>query len=261
MVIGYKKRKYPFGQSAGIGKRRRTLAPRRKRKMSRRPSSRKGRSGLYSLRMRTPVPDIVVTKHPYNQVNVNPIPVGFTAGGTANNVLNQVIWKASMFDPDYSIGGHQPMFRDEMASKYGKVRVSGIKWSITVNCRGYNAMNWLFVEYSDTPTARSTLTNLMESPNVKKFKFGGANSSGPRTFSGYMACHKALGISRSDFLADEDCIAAVGSNPVRMAYLKFYRISCVRENEFGAGNEDSWDESVNLTLYAQWMNKLVIGPS
>jgi len=128
-----------------------------------------------------------------------------TTGGTVSNVFRA----NGIFDPDYTGGGHQPLFRDAWVGLYDYYTVLGSK--ITVEYQSRNATNGFIValQGSDTPTLTSTVSTWMEQNNGVHTLLGNANT-GSKTLTMTYSPDENLGAHMKD---DQSSMVGTGSDP------------------------------------------------
>jgi len=188
--------------------RRRRLTRRRTRK-----SSRRGRSGLYTKTLSMPVADKIYTKFRYSEALTMSMP-----GAT---ILYRYTYQTSLFDPDQSGIGHQPLWRDQMVGLYNKYRVHGIKYKYTI----IGPTDGKFINgailHQPVPGGENNLNTIRERRNSKPFVIRNGNA-GNVVIKGYMPTGKPHGLTKDEMMADEDFEADMGSNPTRMSFLEIY---------------------------------------
>lgn len=118
----------------------------------------------------TPLPTSIITKHKYYD--------GISLGPTALSTDTHIFRANSLFDPDYTGSGHQPMGFDEMSAFYNHYVVIGSK--ITVKFQNQNDLPYtLMIELKDTAT---TTTNYAgPERNATSVLMGDKDGSNSRT--------------------------------------------------------------------------------
>lgn len=106
-----KRRRIPYGRNRKV-RRYTTKSARYKRRGTFSERMGGGRWRTRVPRTLNPFPNTKLVRHVYHDV------VTFPAGAGAGFVSKYTFRSNGMFDPDVTGGGHQPMFRDEMVSKY-----------------------------------------------------------------------------------------------------------------------------------------------
>lgn len=146
-------------------------------------------------------PNSIITKLRYCDV----IQLTSTLGSISTNVFNA----NSIFDPDATGVGHQPLYRDQYAAIYDQYTVLGSK--ITVTFQPYQVdQAWVVgIVGDDDSSISSTLTTRMEQNN-SIWRLIGTNDGGPYQLSLTYSPIKDIGV---DVKNDGYSQTAVGSNP------------------------------------------------
>nr|QTE03541.1 MAG: putative capsid protein [Phoenicopterus roseus CRESS-DNA-virus sp.] len=194
------------GGSYGSSKKRRSMGRRMKRRRSR--SSRP-----YSKIMRQPVPDKMFTKLKYTEA--------ISFGSLTGLTLSHYTFRNSIFDPDVTAVGHQPLWRDQLFLLYTRYRVHGIKYRFTIWNQNQPAGLIGAVKHSDDGITETSWTTLRERRSVRSFVVSGPGAK-QSVVKGYMACGKPHGLTKKEFMFDEDFEADMNSNPVKQTYLQLY---------------------------------------
>lgn len=144
-----------------------------------------------------------------------------TTGGTVSNVFRA----NGIFDPDYTGGGHQPLFRDAWVGLYDYYTVLGSK--ITVTYQSRNATNGFIIglQGSDTPTLTSTVTTWCEQNNGVSDLLGNANT-GSKTLSMVYSPEENLGANMKD---DQSSLVAAGADPGSQQAYYFGVLACTED--------------------------------
>lgn len=125
-VSSYKKKRGSRSKTPRVQKRRGRVVTTRRR---RRPTLYRG--------IRTPFPQTKLVRHRYCDVVSLPAKSA-TVGGLSSYTFNM----NSIYDPDFSGTGHQPMFRDEMTARYSKYTVLASYISVTFGQYNTNACRY-----------------------------------------------------------------------------------------------------------------------
>ncbi len=168
-----------------------------------RPAKRAKTSKLYSV---TPVPSGMTVNMVYVQsVNIN----------TGTGFGSEIFRLASIFDPAFSIGGHQPLGHDQWAQLYQRYRVIGADYEVHfVNCSDTN--NPQIVGAFVSETSAVGFNNILEYAGGKLTLLQ-SNEKGRVTFRDTVDIAKFEGDLGSKY--DKDYTAAFGTNPVRDIFL------------------------------------------
>lgn len=173
-----------------------------------RPGKRYGTTNLVR-RTLNPFPQRMIVSHKYSEsVNVD-IPAGSTASGWNWN-LN------SVYDPNRSgvLTGHQPYGRDTYAAIYQKYRVIACRYNLSVSST--NSLQ-LYALPSNEAVTISDAARAREIPRCRYVhQVAGGNT---RVLKGSVYLPSLLGRTKAQYMADEDCQAAVNSNPTEVCVL------------------------------------------
>lgn len=139
----------------------------------------------------------------------------------------------SMFDPDFTGTGHQPLFRDVMSNIYGRYRVDKMKYKITC-CGGAGGaqMLWGVLATQDTSynPALTGIEDTLEKRGAGQWRFD--KSGAPATqVRGTIDNAKLCGVSKQQYRDEHNYSAAIGNNPVQIGYL-----SIITQEHYGAIN-------------------------
>lgn len=245
------KRANPFGALAAKRARRsRTIYSRsfaKKRRTRRGRGGRKG-SAIYTKMLKMPVPDRIFTKLRYAEFfDLSPQ----TAGTTG---LVSYSFRSSLFDPNYTGLGHQPLWHDQLQAMYGRYRVIGMKYRFVLCNTNTSQLCTMAVEQADGPPQAPSVgyTTILERRGVRPVNIG-PSASKPTIVSGYMHVGKPYGLSRTDFMSDEDFESNFGANPAKMSYINLY---CVTQNTSVIVNCQA-----SITYYVEIQRRTLIGQS
>lgn len=149
----------------------------------------------------------------------------YTMTSTAGSVYYQVMLANSIFDPDVTGVGHQPMYRDTYAGIYDHYTVLGSK--ITVHFTNTSSTGTVIagVRGDDDGTGSTTLTTIMEGNNGTWVQLG-QNGSGQDTKT--VTCtFEPLADFGVDAKDDGFSSTAVGSNPTEGFYYHIFAANTV----------------------------------
>lgn len=238
------KRKYSGGCGRPGKRMRRSAMGRRRRNLRRYRRGRRNRT--YTKISRQPIPDRMLTKLKY---------VDFLTLVPPNDGSYAVMsWQTSIFDPQAGLGGHQPLWHDTFQNIYSFYRVHGIKYSFRISSQYNYPVEGMITTKPGAFSYGSSLITEAERQNCHHtFLFSG-NSGTAKSFSGYVAPHKVLGISKTEYKELDDTKATFGADPVRMA-----NVSLLYNSPMGttATNMQVW---VKLTYYVEfWQRQMPVG--
>jgi hypothetical protein len=141
----------------------------------------------------------------YTTLITNSLPTGTGAQQTMN--LN------SIFDPDRTGAGHQPLYFDQVAAIYNRYRVLKARWKITF-APATNPVYALVVPVngllSTAITTAATFETACENP---RSRFSTVGTSVPYKISGAIALNNLNGCAITEYLADDRFEAVVTTSP------------------------------------------------
>nr|QXP07579.1 MAG: putative capsid protein [Arizlama virus] len=126
-----------------------------------------------------------------------------------------------MFDPDYSGGGHQPLFFDQMTPLYNHFTVIAAKAKITFVHSGTGVPMHIGVLTDDNTTTTTNITALMEQTQNKSKTISYGNSP-PKTLMHNFSAKKTFGGS---ILANNSLQGTSGADPTEQSYFTVYAAS------------------------------------
>lgn len=159
------------------------------------------------------VSDTTMLKFRYAQT------VAFNSGGTGAPGF-YVLSGNSLFDPDVSGTGHQPMGFDQWTAFYAQYLVMGCKVKATYSITTGSTAPTQNCKFSLTPlasdvdssviTGMTDISNVIETPG-SKFRQGNIVGGGPSfTLQNYMPTHKVDGVNRMKVLIDDQYAGLMG---------------------------------------------------
>lgn len=170
----------------------------------------------YTKISRMPIAERLFTKLRYSEI------ITFTM--SSPNVLSSYLFQTSIYDPDVTAVGHQPLWRDTLATMYNRYRVFGIKYTIALKNTNVSQLTWAYVKNSDNSTTETNPNTLRERNEGKPLMLDSLNGR-TNIVSGYLSASKAHGLSKREFYDDDGFISAIGTNPSKMAYLHLYTLT------------------------------------
>lgn len=227
-------------QSASGASRKRARYNRRKSIYKRRKWQTKRRRGGASTKIMRSIPDRMLVKLSYIDT-FQSANIALTAGRPTVQLLKS--YRSSTFDPDFAVGGHQPLWYDQYQTLYQKYRVYGIKYDITVQNVGQNEVFYVLVRPGSAQIVESNYETLMERKNCQWRVGGSVNGGGRIRLKGYMSVAKTLGVPKKQVALDDEFESAWGNNPPKQAFLNMYVA-----NWLGSGTTLTY--TVRLTYFA-----------
>lgn len=155
----------------------------------------------------------------------------------------------SLFDPDYTAVGHQPLYYDQLALLYKNYRVHAAKIDVSfVNATDATAA---LVGYSVKPntSASATFDDMKEQP-LCAARHIASDAAGPAStvFRRYFKLSKIFG----EALTDNNYQADTTNNPSSVAYFTIYS-QCADES-----TSQTVIAYVHLSFYCEWFGLLSV---
>lgn len=156
------------------------------------------------------VPDHVTVCLRYAQV----VALSTASTGYAENIFRI----NSVFDPDYSGAGSQPVGFDQWAAFYSQYRVERLDWVMKAG----NPTSLAESVFSATPNLVNTIdasgANIWSEPRSVNTILS-SNGGWADTLSGTIFPHEIFGVSRSTYTGEESYSAPTSTNPTNVAYM------------------------------------------
>ncbi len=110
-------------------------------------------------------------------------------------------YRTYQFDPDVAVGGHQPMYRDQMYNIYQYSRTVGMSYDITfMMITPLPEVGEVNVLHKNTPAVVSTFNMAMERPLGKSYMLTANNKQRLR---GYISAPRVWGITKEQYKYDQ----------------------------------------------------------
>lgn len=120
----------------------------------------------------------------------------------------------SMFDPDFTGVGHQPLFRDTLSTIFSRFQVNWVEYKFTSLHDNTVAFKWGLFSTQDTgynPAAQVFETTL-EKRGMILWRTCTPNTPN-NSISGKIACHAIAAVSKKEYDNERGYSGAVGNNP------------------------------------------------
>lgn len=216
-------------------KRRNTNRQSRRKRGPRRRRARRS-LGAHSVPVGVGIPDRVFAKLKYTDV-IKVSPGALTSSYVFN--LN------SLYDPDRTGVGHQPMMFDEWSTLYNRYKVHGCSWKISVSFP--NTQTATCVYPSNTSAASADITDAAERRYATIKQTAGASTSHNIVkFKGYAKMRKLYG--RKELENKDE--ALISASPTEIACLHLFSSSMD-----GATNISSYYLVIELVYYAELFDR------
>lgn len=232
-----------------VRRRRPRVVSRKRVRVARRPMRyMRKRVSPYVKVLSQPVPPKMLTKLNY----VEKISLTSSAG-----LIAMYQWRSSLYDPNLTGGGHQPMYYDQYTPNYNSYIVHGMKYKISLSNTGnpYGAFVAL-MEFPNGYTASASIQTDMERRFCRKKQYLTAlGQQGSRFYtSGYIDIAKNNGLSRSDVLYTSGYKSAVTTNPS-------YYSTVALEYEGDSGGSTSLLGIIQITYYCEFLDRVEVAGS
>lgn len=160
----------------------------------------------------------------------------------------------SLYDPDLTGTGHQPMGYDQITNFYTNWRVYGVKITVeglmltgnTAGCLliGFNRSSVYYP--ADLPTARED----------RDYKCIVVNNEKPFKFTRYFDIAKSLGMSKTEFWGDDGLMGNVsGTNPAKVPALN------IMWQNLDQSTSTGWNFTAKLEYYVMFSEPRQMGGS
>lgn len=161
----------------------------------------------------------------------------------------------SMFDPNFTGTGHQPLFRDEMVLLYGHYRVNSMRYKIT-NTSGNVTMHGVVMATQDTSygPASFDLDVSMEKRGCGKYQswFPGQPQV---SWSGEIQNYKLMSVSKKTYETDDKYRSTNTGEPSELGYLSLI----IQSPQLALSQ--SYSFMVELEYDTVWEDPLVVASS
>lgn len=134
-------------------------------------------------------------------------------------------WQTSLYDPRGSVGGHQPLYFDQLAAIYSRYRVDRVMYDISFDVTdagtymsGVSGYGYLAAQKVATFDGDVELLEERPYTNRKAISL----YTGPTMMTGTFIPHKVLGVTKQRYMDDDTFSSVVGSNPSNMMFMTPY---------------------------------------
>lgn len=167
-------------------------------------------------------------------------------GSTTTTSMGYYQFRAnSLFDPDYTGTGHQPMGFDNLAALYSDYRVNAVHIKVVGLVLTPNACGCIAIGGSAATTIH-TVSSLPELLEDTAYKCRVVNDQKPIVFSRFFPIHKLMGKSKKVVQTDLDLSAGIGANPTKTVYLTVYWQNLNETTSTG------WNIRAEITYYCEF---------
>lgn len=174
--------------------------------------------------------------------------------GSAVSYVGYVFRGNSLFDPDYTATGHQPMGYDQLTQLYSNYIVFGSRITIKFMNLGTVPLRCYIIPSNLSSTFTDSLIP-EETPYSKRAICTSINAGGVCSITNYMTTRKMFGVSKvQDFM--DNFYSATSTNPVNTWY---WQVFIQSTNGSLGTNMVSLD--VQLQYYCEFDNKVMLSAS
>lgn len=201
------------------------------------------RSSDLVLRTPTTVPDRIRLKLSYNS---------YVSLSGSSGVPFAQVYQNSLFDPDLTGSGNQPLGLDQWAAFYNLYRVNGVSCEV-IGCNTNSTTPLTFVLYpSLDPTPPGTTSGVLSTPYAKSVVTSISAGNSKMTLKNYMSTKKIFGFKNID--QNPEFESAVTGSPVNLWYWVLYGYS-------GTGSVPTFQGTVKLTFYCELYDRVQLNIS
>lgn len=194
------------------------------------------------LRTTSVVPDMLTAKLPYYEYI-----------HLFGNISSDYVFTLnSIFDPNFTGVGHQPIGHDQWAAFYNRYRVTGV--DVDVECINNSIIPTTVVIQTNNSNASQNTVAAINS--AREQPFSAARLLGPAgggnvhwTYREFIPLDKVLGVSRAKLLADDTYSAVMTASPVEGVFLH------VMAADLSAGTNVSVSFNVRISFHTDLFDR------
>ena len=158
----------------------------------------------------------------------------------------------SLFDPDYTGVGAQPLWTDQFNYLYSRYRVHGMKYKLTVSCPDNNRMTQIGLCPAVNATLETTWQTMAERSESRIAVVPPLGAT-PKVLRGYIPTGRIWGLTKQQMKEDEDFIAAFGANPTKSTILTLYGVTSAASAVI--------DFKLDMTFFTEMLDRVKVGGS
>lgn len=152
-------------------------------------------------------PDRLLVKLPYSDF--------YTVNMVAPSTGKTQVWNLnSIYDPDRTGVGHQPLGYDQWAGFYNKYRVFKVAYNISITNMGVDSAVMGGLTATNGSFGNFTSMEVFEQPHCRKFQVGNKEGSSTKTLKGVINLPYITGRPLVAYKSDNIYGANFGSNPL-----------------------------------------------
>lgn len=165
----------------------------------------------------------------------------------------------SLFDPDYTGVGHQPIGFDQYSAFFKKYRVYGMKYNIEFYADTSTEYTYIFLrtlDFDDVATALNDAAYMTELFHLRKFVLGTTGYRGIHSVNGFIPACKSLSMSPKEYNLNPNTYALISTNPAKQSLLRIYH-----RLVNGSGTSFTIRYKVHFTYYVKFFDRVRWGQS
>lgn len=121
-----------------------------------------------------------------------------------------------LYDPDYAVGGHQPLYFDQYCEIYQKYRVFGSLIKLNIVNMSQTSSVYFIVEPNSVLSSFSSVSAILEQNRSRQTMVISPNQLFPRRFKHYASTRKVCGLSKAQI--DDQWSGTSGADPNEQWY-------------------------------------------
>lgn len=176
-----------------------------------------------------------------------------------SGIMNDYIYRLnSIFDPDYTGGGHQPLGRDNLANLYNRYRVDKVVATIVFNKASEGVCVGHAIVGNNADTAFTNPWSAITEQAMVKYRVGSNSTAGSatritlkRTFN----LNKIVGVTMAKYKADDAYSSIISTNPTEAIMLHIINVDIL------GSTSSTTVVSVNLTYFVEFFDPFVVSQS
>jgi len=158
-----------------------------------------------------------------------------------------------IFDPEVSGAGHQPREYDTWAALYGKYKVHSCLVDASVRQRASHGISCHLIP-TNSATALTSAAIPQELPRTVRLGITGSNQPVAHKVVAFDNA-AVLGLTKAQYMANEDTAGAIGANPTEQTYLHLWA------QQLDSATPCDFEFEVILTYDVEFYDRVYTGPS
>lgn len=158
----------------------------------------------------------------------------------------------SAFDPNFAVGGHQPLYYDQLAAIYNRYRVTGCKIKLTMSTPSVNP---IAVVMYPTDEANINIADISSACERTWASEGTVNWAQNLTWKRYFDSAKVCGVSKQEYMGSDKYCPANTADPDEPWYIK------ILAQTTDQTTPSDLRVTACLTYYVTWSEPLLVAQS